>query len=128
MRLITPIVGSPSRMLVSCRSSWYRVAPMTSAAFPDSLARVSAAAPPRAPRLRVRIATSWPSRRCMASVPAAPISTSSGCAPMASTLCRAASRAARPLATSAVTVSTSLSGRTGFSRNSSALFRSARTA
>ncbi len=100
---------------------------MTSAAFRDSPARVSSV-PPRAPRLRVRIDTSCPSRRCMASVPAAPISTSSGCAPMASTLCRAASRAARPLATRAATVSTSLSGRTGFSRNSSALLRSARTA
>ena len=127
MRLITPIVGSPSLMLVSRRFSWYRVAPMTLAACCDSLARVSST-PPRAPRLRVRIDTSWPIRRCASSVPAAPISTSSGCAPMASTLCRLASRAARPLATRPATTATSRSGWIGFSRNSSALLRSACTA
>ena len=61
--------------------------------------------------------------------PAAPASTSPGCAPMASTdCCRAASRAARPLATSAAAAACSRSGRTGFCRNSSDCFRNSRMA
>jgi hypothetical protein len=52
--------------------------------------------PPRDPRDMVRMATRSPEVRCALSVPAAPISTSSGCAPMASTTSRPAARAARP--------------------------------
>src|SRR6266516_5667495 len=66
--------------------------------------------------------------RWTSSTPAAPISASPGCAPIASTDCLAASRAARPLAASDAAVACNCCGRTGLCRNSSAAARSGCTA
>ena len=133
MRLITPTAGSPSSLPVSWRSSANNVAPRASAAISDSPGRAiwvpSLCPVTRLPRLvSVRTEISCPASRCASRAPAAPIATSPGCAPMASTACRPARRAARPLAVSETAEASSRSGRTGFCRNSSARFRSARTA
>ena len=128
-RATAAIVSAPSPMWLSSSSPRYRSAPMISAARRDSSAPAPPAwPPPRAPWLSVRIATASPSRLWTSSVPPAPISTSSGCAPTASTLSRAAFRFARPLFTSVVAVAIRSSGWTGFSRNSSASLRMAWTA
>ena len=76
----------------------------------------------------VRMATRSPAARWAISVPAAPISTSSGWAPMASTGSLPAARAARPASTSSVALATSISAVIGFSRNSAAELRNAVTA
>src|ERR1039457_5411666 len=125
--LMTPMVGLPSGMRVSCRSSRNSRAPMTSAACCDSRARRTWS-PPCAPRERVKIATVSPAALWASSVPAAPISTSSGCAPMARTVSRPAARAARPASTSSVALATRFSAVMGFCRNSAAELRSAETA
>ena len=81
-----------------------------------------------APRDMVRMATASPAAPCAASVPPAPISTSSGCAPTASTVSLCLSLAARPASISSVALATRSPGLTGFIRNSAAAPRSAETA
>ncbi len=100
---------------------------MTSAALCDSAARRTPV-PPCAPRDNVRIATVSPAARCASRVPAAPISTSSGWAPTASTVSWELARTARPCSTSLVTFDLNSSGVIGFWMNSTADWRRADTA
>ena len=83
-----------------------------------------------APLDRVRMTTVSPTARWDASVAPTPISTSSGCAPTASTVSVApsAARLARPSTASAVMRSRRVAAATGLTRNSSASRRSASTA
>ena len=74
------------------------------------------------------MATVSPAARWASSAPAAPISTSSGWAPMASTVSRPAARAAWPASTSLVALAARSSALIGLDRNSAAAPRRAETA
>ena len=76
---------SPSLTLVSSSSAWTSRAPMSSAARCGLRGAVGRRSPPASPPVSVRIVTWWPWATCRSRMPPTPISTSSGCAPTAST-------------------------------------------
>ena len=124
---ITPIVGSRSAMSASSSSPRTSRAPMIPAACCAPRARRTCA-PGGLPPVRARIATESPADLCASSVPAAPISTSSGWAPTASTISRSAARVSRPRCTSPCTAIMKSVAEIGFWMNSAADFRNAVTA
>ncbi len=82
---IARMVAAVSEIAVSSRSSMCSSAAITSAARWDSSMRMLGW-PPASPLVRVRRWTSCPTLLCRSNTPPQPISTSSGCAPIASTV------------------------------------------
>ena len=110
-----PIVEPPSLTLVSVSAAWISRADSSSAARCDSVAR-SATTPPASPPVSVSTVTRWPWEAWRSRIPPMPISTSSGCAPTASTTSSPAARRSRVTAISACAFSISPGGSNGLVR------------